>query len=431
MNDLFLLKIGEYFRQIRKEKNLRLEDLAEPGMSASTISNIERGTNHNIKTMRKLAKKLGYSWEELINELKSQKNDVKDDGKEYIRMMAAHTWIDLLKSQEGMGYLPDNSSYQAATPYFKGLFYMKRNQLEKASQQFLEAIRLTDERQDLSHLNGKSMSYRFLARIAYLRNEFEKALELAKKGLDCYIPSEIRDFPYFRLKTDQAIYLYKLGRIEEAYSEAKKIWDLRSKISYVNVLMEAIDIYSRCLRHKKMFKEGLEVLSDGIYIARLNESHDGAYMLWTTMGEFFNSIDDPEEAKYCFETAIHLAEHVNNKEILPPTYRLLGEIYSKEKEWSLAEEYLLKAIKLSKHIENNRDLFAALKSTGEMYLLQEDYAIAIQYFEQALKIAKKQKEKDKVEEILYFIAQSYKCLGMTKYYTILDELITLRFSSAK
>lgn len=50
MSLLEIHEIGEVIRKVRKDRGLRLEDLADENISPATISNIERGVPHvNLK----------------------------------------------------------------------------------------------------------------------------------------------------------------------------------------------------------------------------------------------------------------------------------------------------------------------------------------------------------------------------------------------
>lgn len=46
MKQLALHEIGEVIRKVRKDRGLRLEDLADENISPATVSNIERGVAH-------------------------------------------------------------------------------------------------------------------------------------------------------------------------------------------------------------------------------------------------------------------------------------------------------------------------------------------------------------------------------------------------
>jgi transcriptional regulator with XRE-family HTH domain len=74
-----LADIGEVIRRVRKEKGMKLEDLADDNISTATVSNIERGVPHvsTDKTMY-LLKKLNIPLESIPQMLMGIQDEVKN-----------------------------------------------------------------------------------------------------------------------------------------------------------------------------------------------------------------------------------------------------------------------------------------------------------------------------------------------------------------
>jgi tetratricopeptide (TPR) repeat protein len=267
------------------------------------------------------------------------------------------------------------------------------------------------------------MSYRHLAYISYLHGKVEQALELVTQGLHTYIEHETRNYPKFRLLMDRVIYLETLKRYIDAFEEVCRIWSIRHEIPITRLRLELTDLYARGLCRKHQYKEAETLLKDAIYLARLDYDHDMGYILWTTVGELYTELGDIEEAKNCYQTAIALTKQVQNKKILPRTYRLLGSLYTKEQEWSLADQYLGEAIRLSKRHNNEREFLYSLKAAGKVYLFRKQYERAIRFFERALVMAK---HSDEHEEILLLTARCAKHLNQNQYNNLIDRLFELR-----
>ncbi|MFD1425567.1 transcriptional regulator with XRE-family HTH domain [Kroppenstedtia sanguinis] len=66
MGQLSFPEVGEIIGKIRRERGLRLEDLADENISPATISNLERGASHvRQEKMSYLLKKLDIPLERL------------------------------------------------------------------------------------------------------------------------------------------------------------------------------------------------------------------------------------------------------------------------------------------------------------------------------------------------------------------------------
>lgn len=71
-------EIGGIIRRVRKEKGLRLEDVADENISPATVSNLERGVSHvKQEKMYYLLDKLGISIDKLPELIIDQKEELE------------------------------------------------------------------------------------------------------------------------------------------------------------------------------------------------------------------------------------------------------------------------------------------------------------------------------------------------------------------
>jgi transcriptional regulator with XRE-family HTH domain len=78
MRPLSLHEIGEVIRKVRKERGLRLEDLADENISPATVSNIERGVAHvSPEKITYLLEKLDLPMNKLPEMLEKEQEELK------------------------------------------------------------------------------------------------------------------------------------------------------------------------------------------------------------------------------------------------------------------------------------------------------------------------------------------------------------------
>lgn len=69
-------EIGGIIRKVRKERGLRLEDLADDNISPATISNVERGVSHvKMEKVYYILEKLGIPMDQLPEFLLRERDD--------------------------------------------------------------------------------------------------------------------------------------------------------------------------------------------------------------------------------------------------------------------------------------------------------------------------------------------------------------------
>ncbi|MFS8514779.1 MAG: helix-turn-helix domain-containing protein, partial [Planifilum fulgidum] len=79
MDPLEIREIGEVIRKVRKERGMRLEDLADEHISPATISNIERGVPHVSKDkVNYVLDKLGLSLDRLPEMMTREQKKLED-----------------------------------------------------------------------------------------------------------------------------------------------------------------------------------------------------------------------------------------------------------------------------------------------------------------------------------------------------------------
>ena len=107
MNILEMSEIGKFIRKVRKEKGLRLEDLADEHISTATISNIERGVPHvNKDKVLYLMSKLELDLNEIPEMIEKDTETLESM---QVRFVAIETMIQMGMPERALHLLSDIS----------------------------------------------------------------------------------------------------------------------------------------------------------------------------------------------------------------------------------------------------------------------------------------------------------------------------------
>ncbi|MEW9033299.1 MAG: helix-turn-helix transcriptional regulator, partial [Planifilum fimeticola] len=103
MNPLELKEIGDIIRKVRKERGLRLEDLADDQISPATISNIERGVPHvRPDKVMYLLQKLDIPLDKLPEIMNGEQRELEDLR---LRLLIVETLSDIGRHDEALEML--------------------------------------------------------------------------------------------------------------------------------------------------------------------------------------------------------------------------------------------------------------------------------------------------------------------------------------
>ncbi|MDN4593030.1 helix-turn-helix domain-containing protein [Polycladomyces subterraneus] len=135
MKEFDVIQVGNVIRKVRKNKNLRLEDLADENISPATVSNIERGVPHvSPDKPLYLLDKLGLTLEQIPQLLECETHK---ENKLLIRLMAIESSIgygdsrELLSELDGLG-IGDDHKFAPTVYYLKGKCHVADGNWKKA-----------------------------------------------------------------------------------------------------------------------------------------------------------------------------------------------------------------------------------------------------------------------------------------------------------
>lgn len=395
-------------REQREQRGLTIRDLADDSISAGTISKIENsGDCHNVQSekLKVYLEKLGLT----MNKLKAlAKQDYIKQKTLYFILTAIESNIeartataaDINDITKEFGITPLHP-YCTTVWYLHGKRLFKKRQLDKAKEYFYEAL---DDRspEENDHLNIKAASYNQLAYISYLENNIDKALVYIDKGLKHFIENGKRQYVQATLLINKALYLEKLGNIDQAEEILEQLVCPRLDIvkkAYNFVLLHQVKADILIARNR--CNEAVEYLERGIELARINRLYNLQCSLWISLGSlcYRHKLINIKTAEQCFLQATQLENQIDNKQLLISAYRNLGLVYMQMPEWDKAHEYLAESIKLAQAHKDILRHIDALITLGSWYDRQEYKPEAAIKYKEALNLAKKYNYQKKQKEI--------------------------------
>jgi tetratricopeptide (TPR) repeat protein len=418
--------VGEAIRNYRKEKRLRLEDLADENISVSTISNIERGFAHvKQEKVNYLLQKLGINLSDLTL---LEKNLQKKDEHIALQLTALESWIVCGEESKALTELnsiklSDHHPLAARVMFLKGKCHHHLEEWKKTIHAYYEAIRLSRMHKESSHL--EAACYDELSRTAYHQNDLDQALAYVEKGL--HIVQDETDTTYSLIR-NKANYLLKLGRTAEALKIVKDNWSCLDKITHIDLVLGFFQIRVKLLLATELWEEALVYAENGIELAKQNNQYDALCVLWGDLGKIFAHQNQYELAEVCFRTSQVFEFHVKNKSALISTYTFYGKLLQEQKEYELASVLLTKAIQLGTKYHEVEDLVRAYLAMGQVYLVGNQADEAMVYFHKARDLATKYHLTTLAYEAVFQVAKVYQDIDSDKFIACTVEMYEMQMT---
>ena len=427
LNALELREIGVLIRKVRKERGLRLEDLADDHISPATISNIERGiVSVKKEKVRYLMGKLGLS-EEQLAELKN--GEQKELENIELKLVAVENLIDTGEvespSKEFKPLQLDDDHPLASYYYFlKGKLLSKKRSWEKAERALSHAISLCG---DKDPGNIKSSCYNTLSLCSYNQSNLEQAVERADKGLECFNPSGDRKHVKYLLMRNKAIYLERMGLTIQALRIVEEVWPDIPKIDQIETVLGLYWLRAELLRKNRVFDEAVMFAKEGIDIARKNRNHDSLFDLWTVLGSIYMDQKEWENAESCFKVALALQNKLSVKNNVVTTFTRLGVLYANQGKHEEAKSLLDEAVETGRKLEDIPRLISALLSAGDYYRIQKMDREALTLYQELVSLAQKHNLKKWEYQGWFRIAQCWENVNEQEFQKATRNMFRVQF----
>lgn len=405
-------ELGEVIRKTRKERGLRLEDLADENISPATISNIERGVPHvsQDKAMY-LMKKLELSLEK-IPELMIQERTNLEELKRKFRAVESLVSSDqpdkALKLLNDIK-LEDKHVLSPLQHYLYGLSFIFKEKWNRAERSLHRAIQLAAASGNQSS-NIEAASFHALGYVFYRLNNLDKALQYTDSAISAYTDNGERSHIIWSTLRNKAVYLERLGRLAESMNIVQETWGSLSKIADVNVALTFYWLRSDILRRTGMLDEAIKYAYEGEELATLNRKHYSSFVLWTVIGNCYMKKNNLDEAEFCFNHAMNLKdkfENLQNESTLNITYSRLSILNFRRNNIEEAFQYIDQAIQNSERHNDVPRLIKALIIKGTLLKKTGEKDNSIKELEKALQLSQKYKFKKSEHHALYHLANCW------------------------
>lgn len=413
-------ELASEIREARKKKGYRQEDLALEGfLSTGTISRMERGSvSVSREKVTFLCEQLGVAIEKY-----QQESDKTDEVDVSLQLLSIENHLNMISPDEAWEELrtvkPESESHRVWALYLKGRYWEKKGKKEKAKVIYSQIVENDDP--ELRQHNFIPASYQALGRISFYEDCPDKAMECVTKGIDSFYKDGEQEHIFYFLLISKVIYLEELNRYEEALLEIEDLWSKKDHIDSREVILSMYEIKTRILTKLSKFEQAITLATEGLSMARVNRMYDHASYLWVALGECYNQQNKIQNTEICFQSAIKMGSHMQNRFFISKIYIQMGKLYQQLNAPQKAYEMFTTAIYKSKENSNKILLAESLECIGDYYLQYEKIEKAKKSYEESLNIYKRLHKQKRIRELLLKMASCYRDSDRAKYYDLLDE----------
>lgn len=324
-------EIGKFIRAKRKERRLRLEDLADDHISTATISNIERGVPHVNKD------KVLYLLEKMNLNIKEVPELILKDSENMERIELTFTSIETLieigKGERALGILQrlsdrPLSNYQAMKHLLKGRIFSSQKEWKKAEREFSDAIRLANLDSYAKKMNVEASSYYAFALCRYAQNDIEQALVYVKRGIESFQEDDETDNQLiYHLLLKQVIYMEQLGHTNDAIKKLNQLWESIELIQKNEIILEMYCLRADLFRRMKLYHDAIDYARKGIDLAIGTRHHEELFKLWVMLARTYIEIEQLERAETCLEFVQEMVGQVQCSPYAVLAYFLITQLH--------------------------------------------------------------------------------------------------------
>lgn len=408
MKTLALHEMGEVIRKVRKDRGLRLEDLADQNISPATVSNIERGVAHvSPEKITYLLEKLDLPMTQLPQMLVQEQEELK---RIKFKLQTIATLRKINQVDEALERLEEidldeNHPYTVHVYYYKGKCYASKKKWKQAERALFTGLRILS--QNSYNDNMESAIYLILGLLSYYQNDLEQALVYTNNGINVFSDEGENKHIKYLLYRNKGVYLQRLGRVTEGIRLIQDIWE---EIPHMEDVITALAFYwlrAEFARASGLLDEAIEFAGEGIEISRRNKQFDSMCDLWTVLGSVYTVKKEWDLAETSFAMALKLEDSFPRDQRLASVYTRMGVLYMKQDKNEQAYQMLHTAINHAETFDDASRLSTSLIIMGDLCQLMDKKEEAISFYSKALNIAKKYEYKDKELKIWFSLARCY------------------------
>lgn len=171
--------------------------------------------------------------------------------------------------------------------------------------------------------------------------------------------------------------------------------------SYQSIAYINCNFLDNCKRALDYYRRSLAIKT------RLSDERGKAYVL-REIANVYETLDVLDSAEYYLQSALEIAENLNDKRLLTGCYSLLSQVWDRmEKPLPSRLEMNRRLIEIAKEMEDLEALHVGYSHLGKIYMKMGDYDQAIFYLEQATPLAGQRKDYLSLSRIYHGLYEIY------------------------
>lgn len=378
------VELGKWIRQQRRERGLRLEDLAGVGLSVATISNIERGIPRvRPKKFALLLKKLKLGekdWQKRPASGESGWKETLYTAEIFLR--AGHP-MEALRELERTGETGGLKS--SRYHLLKGECFFRVGNLNRAEHCFLLALRLSQREPPESEGHIEAAAYCGLGEIRGEEGDWKRALLLTETGLKKVDSRKGESRLLFNLWRNRARCLLKLGRQWEALSALRMVWKSVDRNPFSEGALPLFVLRARIHLGLNQYAEALQFAREGLNRAAAEGKVGKIFELAGVLAEASLMNGDQERAQGYLRLLARMGDSVPAAE-RARGWTLLGKYHTRHREWREASVSFERARSLGQEAKRPDLLARVYLAWGDSEQAQKNFTGAISRYEEGLRI---------------------------------------------
>ena len=252
--------------------------------------------------------------------------------------------------------------------------------------------------------------YNAMAKLLYQGNQIENALSYARKSLELIRIG--RDsailFESWRIN---AILQNRSGHIDSSLVLAKQMYGFARKANNPQWVRAALMLMGNASNQYKLYQDALKFYTEALDLSESLRDSAALAIDHYNIGLTYSFLKSYDKARERYETAIPLAEKVNNLRLLATVYGSSADLMSILQKHPEQAAYLVKANAIASQIGDFVLLATGKAGLMDAYMDHQKYRDAILEGESALKILQANPMISIESQVLEKMYQAYKGLG--------------------
>ncbi|MDQ0417811.1 tetratricopeptide (TPR) repeat protein [Croceifilum oryzae] len=423
-------------KKVRKDLGLNQKDLEDVNLSASTISNIERGeVDPRDETFAYLLKKLNLDQTNL-NTLIHQEQHAMEELRFHLDCLETMTsnldfgvadgGTEILNKIEAIK-LEDFHVYAPWLPYLKGRCFYKSKEFKKARSYFEQAIQLCRIHKLDPDNNIISLCYNQLSSCSYHQSDLPGALAYVKKGMDTYDHTKKRPEALDFLLSNRILYLMKSAQSDLALQYLNEIWASLPEIESISTRLSMYQHRSVLLREREEFNTAIQLCEEGLVLARRNQIQWSHVELLNILGSIYLKLRLFDKALLRFQIVLETDHKLDYPRKHIDTHSYLAILFLAQRDWERANTHIQKALQISRSLPDIFRLSKALIIQGNCFTHQMNYADAVPFFQEAVELTAKHGFRHRQFSALWKMANCFeKMKSNNEFIACIKEIYTLQ-----